>query len=262
MGTRPSISVFFPAYNDGGTIASMVISALLTLRDVADDYEVIVVNDGSWDYTPQVLDELARQYPQVRVIHHPRNRGYGGALRSGFAAATKDLVFYTDGDAQYDPRELKLLLPLMVPGVDLVNGYKIERSDPLHRIVIGHIYQYIVKFLFGLRLKDVDCDFRLMRRAVFQRVQLKSDSGIICVELMKKVQDAGFGLAEVPVHHYHRAYGRSQFFNFRRIARVGVDLLRLWWRLVILRRWPALSSRWPLPRRAPGPAAEEADDRP
>lgn len=259
MSERPSISAFFPAYNDGGTIASMVISTLLTLREVSDDYEVIVVNDGSSDYTPEVLDELARQYPQVRVIHHPQNRGYGGALRSGFAAATKELIFYTDGDAQYNPRELKLLLPLMVPGVDLVNGYKIERSDPMHRIVIGRLYQYIIKFLFSLRLKDVDCDFRLMRRSIFQQVHLESDSGIICVELMTKVQDCGLGLAEVPVHHYHRAYGRSQFFNFHRVARVGVGLLRLWWKLVAPKRWPALRSRRSLTHQTSGLAAEDAD---
>ena len=236
MTRPPGISVFFPAYNDGGTIASMVVSAILTLREVTDDYEVIVVNDGSSDYTPEILEELARKYEQVRIVHHPHNRGYGGALRSGFAAATKELIFYTDGDAQYDPRELKLLLPLMRPGIDLVNGYKIGRSDPLHRIIIGRLYQYVVKFLFGLKLKDVDCDFRLIRRSVFRQVSLESNSGVICVELMKKIQDAGFGLAEVPVHHYHRAYGKSQFFNFRRIWRVGVALVRLWWQLVRQRR--------------------------
>jgi len=232
-----SISAFFPAYNDGGTIASMVIAAVLTLQTITDDYEVIVVNDGSADYTPQILDELARRYDKVRVIHHPQNRGYGGALRSGFAAASKDFIFYTDGDAQYDPRELALLIPAMQDGVDLVNGWKIERQDPLHRVIIGRLYQHIIKLLFGLKLKDVDCDFRLMRRTIFDRVHLEADSGVICVEMMKKIQDAGFGLAEVPVHHYHRAYGRSQFFNFRRVFHVGVDLLRLWRQLVWLKRF-------------------------
>ena len=233
MSERKSISAFFPAYNDGGTIASMVIAALLTLQELTDDYEVVVVNDGSADYTAEVLDELARRYERVRVIHHPQNRGYGGALRTGFASATKELIFYTDGDAQYDPHELRLLVPEMREGIDLVNGWKIERSDPLHRIIIGRIYQYIIKFLFGLKLKDVDCDFRLMRRSIFDQVQLESDSGVICVELMKKIQDAGFGMTEVPVHHFHRAYGKSQFFNFRRLFRVGIDLMKLWWRLVL-----------------------------
>jgi len=231
-----SISVFFPAYNDGGTIASMVLSALLTLRELTDDYEVIVVNDGSADYTPQVLDELARVYKEVRVVHHANNKGYGGALRSGFQNASKELVFYTDGDAQYDARELKLLYPQLVEGVDMVNGYKISRSDPWYRMVIGRTYHWVVKMAFGLRLRDVDCDFRLMRRKIFDRVHLESNSGVICVEMMKKIQDAGFVIAEVPVHHFHRAYGRSQFFNFRRIFHVGRDLIKLWLQLV-LRPW-------------------------
>jgi glycosyltransferase involved in cell wall biosynthesis len=228
-----SISVFFPAYNDGGTIASMVLSALLTLRELTDDYEIIVVNDGSVDYTPEILNELAAVYDHVRIIHHEKNKGYGGALRTGFANATKELIFYTDGDAQYDARELKLLCPALVEGVDMVNGYKISRSDPWYRAVIGRTYHWIAKLAFGLRLRDVDCDFRLMRREIFDTVRLESDSGVICVEMMKKIQDAGFVVAEVPVHHYHRVYGRSQFFNFNRTFRVGLDLMRLWVELVL-----------------------------
>ena len=233
MTATMSISVFFPAYNDAGTIPSMVLTALLTLRAITDEYEVIVINDGSKDHTGAVLDELARTYPdEVRIVHHVKNRGYGGALRSGFATATKDWIFYTDGDAQYDPRELKNLVALANDQVDFINGWKIERNDPLHRIIIGRLYQYIIKLTFGLQLKDVDCDFRLMRRAVFDKVHLNADSGVICVELMKKVQDAGFRLTETPVHHFHRAYGKSQFFNFRRLVQVAFDLSKLWRQLV------------------------------
>ena len=231
--SKYSISAFFPAYNAAGTIPSMVITVLLTLRQLTDDYEVIVVNDGSQDHTAIVLDELARLYPgDVRVIHHPQNRGYGGALRTGFYSSTKDWIFYTDVDAQYDPLELAYLAALFSDDVDFINGWKIERNDPLHRIIIGRIYQYIIKLSFGLRLRDVDCDFRLMRREVFERIQLQSDSGVICVELMKKTQDAGFRLTETPVHHFHRAYGKSQFFRFRRLAQVARDLTKLWYRLV------------------------------
>src|SRR5688500_13991762 len=129
MGTAPGISAFFPAYNDAGTIASMVVSTLSTLEQLTDDYEVIVVNDGSEDHTGEVLAELVARDERVRVVDHGRNRGYGAALRSGFEAATKELIFYTDGDAQYDPRELALLLPALSPDVDIVNGYKIARSD-------------------------------------------------------------------------------------------------------------------------------------
>lgn len=236
---RHGISVFFPAYNDGGTIPSMVLTALMILRELTDDYEVIVVNDGSADYTAAVLEELAARYPELRVIHHEQNRGYGGALRTGFSSATRDLIFYTDGDAQYDPREMTRLYEVWSDEVDFVNGYKISRSDPLHRTIIGRLYHWTVKLAFGLHLRDVDCDFRLMRRSIFDTVQLKSDSGVICVELMKKVQDAGFRIAEVPVHHYHRAYGKSQFFNFRRIWRTGKQLWALWWEL----RWPQLIGR-------------------
>jgi glycosyltransferase involved in cell wall biosynthesis len=230
---KPSLSIFFPAYNDAGTIASLALVAHMTARQITDDYEVIVVNDASPDHTGELLDEMARTYSWLRVVHHPTNRGYGGALRSGFAAASKELVFYTDGDAQYDPRELTRLFAAFTPGVDFVNGIKIARSDPFHRKLIGRIYHTFVKTMFGLRLQDVDCDFRLMRRAVFEKVVLTRSSGVICVELMKKVQDHGFRIAEVGVHHYHRAYGRSQFFNVPRVARTLADLAKLWVELVV-----------------------------
>ena len=235
-GKPAGLSVFFPAYNDSGTIASMVIRAVQTASALTPDYEVIVVNDGSSDATPAIIDELARTYPHVRAVHHPRNRGYGGALQTGFRSATKELIFYTDGDAQYDPSELAVLWERLSADADLVNGYKISRSDPLHRIVIGRIYHHIVKTLFGLTVRDVDCDFRLMRRTIFERINLEKNSGVICLEMMKKITDAGFRIAEVPVHHYHRAFGKSQFFNFRRIAKTAVDVLRLWFALVILRQ--------------------------
>jgi glycosyltransferase involved in cell wall biosynthesis len=228
------LSVFFPAYNDCGTIASLVIRAVQVASTLTTDYEVIVIDDGSRDATPLILDELAAQYPDhVRVIHHPVNRGYGGALRSGFQAARKELVFYTDGDAQYDPAEMRLLWDQMTPEIGWVNGYKISRSDPAHRIFIGRMYHHAVKLLFGLRVRDVDCDFRLIRRRVFDIVRLEKNSGVICLEMMKKFQDAGFAVAEVPVHHFHRTHGKSQFFNFQRIFKTGVDVMKLWWALVV-----------------------------
>jgi glycosyltransferase involved in cell wall biosynthesis len=233
-GRPVGLSVFFPAYNDAGTIASLVIRAVQVAGRLTPDFEVIVVNDGSQDATGSIADELARTYPHVRVIHHGRNRGYGGALRTGFAAATKELVAYTDGDAQYDPAELEVLWQRMTDDADLVNGYKISRSDPIHRIVIGRVYHHLVKLLFRLQVRDVDCDFRLMRREIFDRVKLERDTGVICLEMMRKVQDAGFRIVEVPVHHYHRTHGQSQFFNFRRLFWTAVDVLKLWVQLVVL----------------------------
>ena len=139
MSSPPSISVFFPAYNDAGTIASMIVLADRTLRRLTEDYEIIVVNDGSRDHTAQVLSEMESIYPSLRIIHHSSNRGYGSALRTGFASASRDWIFYTDGDAQYDVRELEKLVPMMTDDIEVVNGYKTSRSDPIHRIIVGNI---------------------------------------------------------------------------------------------------------------------------
>ena len=253
-GIKPAgLSVFFPAYNDSGTIASMVIRAVKAASELTPDFEIIVVDDGSADGTAEIADELARTYPQVRAVHHPQNRDYGAALQTGFRSATKELIFYTDGDAQYDPAELSMLWSRMSADADLVNGYKTSRADPLHRIVIGRVYHHIVSLLFGLKLRDVDCDFRLMRRSIFDRINLTKTSGIICVEMMKKIQDARFRIVEVPVHHFHRAHGKSEFFNFRRLFRTGRDLLILWYALVV-RREHLRSDLTPLAKTAADPA--------
>lgn len=209
----------------------MVIVADRTLRELTDDYEIIVVNDASPDHSGQVLAELQETYPNLRVVTHERNRGYGGALRSGFAAATRELIFYTDGDAQYDPAELTLLHGRLTPDVDMVQGWKIERHDPLHRKIIGRLYHHFVRFMFGLHLRDVDCDFRLIRRHVLESFPLVSSSGCITVELMTRIEQGHFRISEVPVHHYFRVYGQSQFFNFGRVGRTLWQLALLWLKL-------------------------------
>jgi glycosyltransferase involved in cell wall biosynthesis len=233
-----SLSIFFPCYNDAGTIGSLVASADAVAREFADDYEIIVVDDASTDSSREVLRELQASYPRLRLVLHDRNRGYGGALRSGFTNASKDLVFYTDGDGQYDVFELRRFLPIMQDGVDVVNGYKIARSDPLHRVIIGVVYLRLMRLLFNFKARDVDCDFRLLRRSVFDTITLEHDSGVICLELVKKLELAGYRFAEYPVHHYHRSYGRSQFFRFGRLARVAINIGRLWWSLMVRRRSP------------------------
>jgi|SRR4051794_29682042 len=246
---RPSITAFFPCYNDGGTIATIVITADRTLRNLTDDYEIIVGNDASTDRSAEILSELQRLYPHLRVLHHPTNRGYGGNLRSMFAAATKDLIFYTDGDAQYDPAELTRLYEHLTPDVDVAQGYKIERSDPLHRKIVGRVYHHFVRFWFGLHLRDVDCDFRLFRRYVLESFPLQCDSGSITVELMTRIEQGGFRIREVPVHHYHRAYGQSQFFNFSRVARTLQELTVLWFKLKVLPRRRRIESSSATPPR-------------
>jgi glycosyltransferase involved in cell wall biosynthesis len=226
-----SLTVFFPCYNDGPTIGGLVRSAAATARNITSDFEIVVVNDGSRDDSASVLGRLGHEVPQLRVIEHGVNRGYGAALRSGFSAATKDLVFYTDGDGQYNPEELSLLHGRMVPGVDVVNGYKRRRRDPWYRIAIGQLYRRTVGRAFGVRLQDMQCDFRLMRRAVLERVDLQSDGGSICVELVRGLQDAGARFVEVPVTHFPRQHGQSQFFVPQRLWRTLVALAGLWWRM-------------------------------
>ena len=229
------MSVFFPAYNDAPSLPALIAKTFATLETCAQDYEVIVINDGSFDNTAAVLEELGAKYgPRLRVITHPENRGYGGALRSGFEAAAKDLVFYTDGDGQYDPGELPKLLAVMRPDVGLVNGFKLERNDPWHRIWIGKVYNAFARFLFRIRIQDVDCDFRLIRRSVLEDIRLTSTSGTVCVELVRKLELTGCGVVEVGVHHYPRLHGRSQFFRVRSLAVTLGQLIRLWMRLVVL----------------------------
>lgn len=228
-----SLSVVFPAYNDAGTIASMVLSAGAVCRQVTEDFEVIVVNDGSRDHTALVLEELRSRFSELRIVTHEKNQGYGAALRSGFSAATKDWVFYTDGDSQYNPLELVKLVAALNDRVDAVNGYKLTRNDSFMRMVIGRAYHYLVKFLFGIRIQDVDCDFRLIPRRILSEIELTSISGAICLEMVKKIEDFGYVFAEVPVNHYSRTYGVSQFFVPWRIIRTLKQIGELYWSLVV-----------------------------
>ncbi len=233
--------MFFPAYNDGDSLPGLIEKTFRVLTSHVEDFEVIVVNDGSQDHTADVLRQLQAQYgPRLRVLTHERNRGYGGALRSGFAAATREFVFYTDGDGQYDPGELPKLLDRMAPDVGLVNGYKLERNDPWHRILIGNLYNRFARFIFRIRIRDIDCDFRLIRRSLLDEIRLTSTSGTICVELVRKLELSAARVEEVGVHHYPRLHGRSQFFRFKSLFVTLYQLLRLYARLVLL---PALTGR-------------------
>jgi glycosyltransferase involved in cell wall biosynthesis len=260
-----SISAFFPCFNDAGTIASMVMEALHVMRGITTEYEVIVIENGSSDYAWDVLDELERLYGlngvdpvdrgRVRTIRFDQALDYGGALRAGFAAASHaDLIFYTDGDGQYDVRELRSLFDAMeheeAEGrqVDVVMGNKITRRDPMHRRLVSWLYHHTMAFVFQFKVHDVDCDFRLIKRHVFDRVALTQNTGAIALELMTKIQMEGFRTVEVPVDHFHRAYGVSQFFRVRRLVAVVVSLAKLWWWLRIQR---AEGSPSPLPEPLP-----------
>jgi glycosyltransferase involved in cell wall biosynthesis len=228
-----SVSAVFPCYNDATTIGGLVDDVHAALTPLVETVEVIVVNDGSADGSGPVLDLLSQDRPWLRVIHHETNGGYGKALLSGFDAATCDWIFYTDGDAQYDASEAALLVPLATDDVDIVQGYKIGRGDSWYRKLIGRVYHHGVKLLFNLKVRDTDCDFRMFRRQLLVDRPLTSTTGVICVEMMRSFQKAGARFVEIPVHHYFRPSGKSQFFRLPAIARSARQLLQLWWNMVI-----------------------------
>ncbi len=236
MQKVPSISVFFPCYNDEKSIGKLVDDAFATLRELTNDYEVIVVDDGSKDKSREVLQGLAYKYSQLKLVFHEKNTGYGGALQSGFKNATKDLVFYTDGDGQYDVKELPILYSLMTDDVDFVNGIKMGRSDATYRIIVGNLYSAVIRWSFWLPIVDVDCDFRLIRQEIVKKMNLTVTSGAICVELVKKAQKAGARFRQVSVHHYERLHGSSQFFRIDRIFHTFWELGTLWIKLMLEKR--------------------------
>jgi glycosyltransferase involved in cell wall biosynthesis len=226
-----SVSAFFPCYNDEHSIAGMVRDVRDALTDAVDEFEIIVIDDGSSDGSLAVLHDLHTEVPELRVVEHKVNRGYGGALRSGFEAATMPWVFYTDGDAQYDAKEITRCIDTATADVDVVQGYKIGRGDRWYRRLIGRVYHHTVKLLFGLRVRDTDCDFRLIRASLLEKVELTSTSGVICVEMMHAFERADARFVEVGVSHHWRPHGRSQFFRLGHIARSAQQLLSLWWRV-------------------------------
>jgi len=234
---RCSISIFFPAFNDEGTIAGLVRDALDLLPMLTSDYQVLVINDGSTDGTAAVINELAATHSHVRAIHHDRNRGYGGALQTGFKESEKELVFYTDGDGQYDVRELTRLWPLMTEGVAVVNGYKARRADGPLRKMLGGVYNRLARLFFNLPVRDVDCDFRLIRRSMLQDLGDLSNSGAVCVQLVRRLHTRGAVFAEVEVNHHPRRYGRSQFLTPSHVMRTVYDFWAAWFKLVC---WPKL----------------------
>lgn len=219
MKKLSSLSVVFPAYNDGKTIGTLIQRVLPLLSKHVKSWEIIVVNDASIDNTQKVLNRLQKNIARLRVITHGENRGYGGALISGFSAAAKEFIFYTDSDGQYDVGELPKLIETMDENTDMVTGYKIARSDPRYRILIGNAYNYSIKHLLGLAVRDVDCDFRLFRRKILSGIVLRIKSGAFDAEFLKKLEQKGTRIREIPVHHYARKYGHSQMFSPLRVGK-------------------------------------------
>ena len=222
-----SISVFFPCYNEQDNITRVVEQALTVLEKLNADFEVIIVNDGSSDRTGQIADEIAGQKDRVKVVHHGTNLGYGAALQSGFKAATKELVFYTDGDGQFDINEMPPLLRLMEQ-YDIVSCYRLNRQDNLIRKINGWCWTKLVCLLFGMKIRDIDCAFKLYKREIFDNIKLVSTGALIDAEILARAVRKGYRVEQHGVHHYPRTAGAQTGANLRVILRAFKELFRLW----------------------------------
>ncbi len=222
-----SISVFFPCYNEQDNVAETVEQAISVLKKLQADFEVIIVDDGSSDATAGIADELARQHSTVKVVHHPNNLGYGAALQSGFKAATKELVFYTDGDGQFDINEMPPLLPL-TEKYDVVSCYRLNRRDPLLRKINGWCWTKLVCLLFKMRIRDIDCAFKLYKREIFDNIELSSTGALIDAEILALAVRKGYRVTQKGVHHYPRKAGVQTGANLRVILRAFKELFKLY----------------------------------
>ena len=221
-----SISLFFPCYNEQDNVEATTRQALDVLAGISDDYEVIIVNDGSKDRTAEIADRLAAENPHVKAVHHPVNRGYGGALQSGFRAASKEWVFYTDGDGQFDLKELPGLLD-MIDQYDVISCYRLDRRDPIIRKLNAWAWGRLVRLLFKLPLRDIDCAFKLYRRKIFDHIEMHSEGALIDTEILARIQLAGYRIAQRGVHHYPRTAGQQTGANIKVILRAFKELFKL-----------------------------------
>ena len=221
-----SITVFFPCHNEQDNVARVAEQAVAVLEAMKADYEVIVVDDGSSDATGRIADDLAGKSPRLRVIHHPHNQGYGAALKSGFRAATKELVFYTDGDGQFDLGEMPALLPLMGE-YDIVSCYRLQRRDNIVRKINGWLWTQVICLAFSLRIRDVDCAFKLYRRAIFDQIKMESTGALIDTEILARAARKGYRMTQRGVHHFPRTAGQQTGASFRVILRAFKELWQL-----------------------------------
>ncbi len=227
-GAKPlvSISVFFPCYNEQGNVERVAKQAIQVMEGLGADYEVIIVNDGSSDDTGRIAERIAAEHKRVRVIHHPHNLGYGAALQSGFRAATKELVFYTDGDGQFDLAELPPLLPL-IREYDIISCYRVNRQDNAARKISGWLWTRVAGLVFSLSLRDIDCAFKLYKRVVFDNIKMESTGALIDTEILARAARQGYTITQRGVHHYPRTAGRQTGANVRVVLRAFKELLKL-----------------------------------
>jgi len=224
--TPLSLTVFFPCYNEEPNVENTTLAALKALPKFSDDFEIIIVNDGSTDRTAELADRLAAEHPAVRAVHNNPNLGYGGALQRGFREATKPWVFYTDGDGQFDFEEIGLLLPLLEQ-FDIVSAYRLNRQDSLVRKCNAFAWTALVNLLFSLRLRDIDCAYKIFPRSLFDEIEMKSMGALIDTEILARAKRLGYTIGQIGVHHFARAAGEQTGANLGVIVRAFRELFRL-----------------------------------
>ena len=245
-----SLTLVLPAFNEEPNIDAVVRESLATLPLFADSYEIIVVDDGSRDRTGELVARWAATNQPVRLVSHARNRGYGAALASGFRASTGDFVMFMDADRQFDIRDLRLLAPF-AGEYDIVAGFRMERSDPLHRRVFAEMFNISVRILFGVHLRDIDCAFKLFRGDLLRGMTFTAPGALINTEIQAKARRQGARLQQVGVHHFPRIAGEATGGSPRVILRAIGETLALWWRMRHYR--PPVPSPLPVqPRNAAG----------
>jgi len=232
-GLVRELSVVLPAYNEEANVEAVVRHCVDYLDSRGIDYELLVVNDGSHDRTGAILDGLVAQVPRLRPLHHPQNRGYGAALRTGFDAAQKRFVFYMDGDGQFDIRDLDVILPLVTDDDHIVTGYRIERRDPFVRRLNAKLFGgFLVRVMLGVRVRDLNCAFKLIPKKVFDHITLESTGALINAELYGRAVRSGFPIKEVGVHHYPRTAGVQTGAHLSVILRAFYELFLLRQRII------------------------------
>jgi glycosyltransferase involved in cell wall biosynthesis len=221
-----SLTIFFPCHNEEENVERVTRQAVEVGRSITDDLEVIIVDDGSSDRTGEIGDELAAAIPEVRAVHNRPNRGYGGALQRGFAEATKNWIFYTDGDGQFDMNELPALIPLLAE-FDIVSCYRIDRKDPLMRKLNAFAWTTLVNALFRINLRDIDCAFKIYPKPFVDEIELLSTGALIDTEMLAKARNLGLKIGQRGVHHYPRTAGEQSGADISVILRAFKELFKL-----------------------------------
>ena len=223
----PNISIVFPAFNEEQNLEGVVTSALKILPHMTNSFEIIIVNDGSRDQTGAVAERLTTLSDAVRVIHHPQNRGYGAALKSGIEQAKKDLIFFCDSDGQFTLEDLHRLLA-WIDRYDMVIGYREKRQDPFHRRMNAKGWNLLVRALFGLKVRDIDCAFKVFRRQIFDRIGIDTVGAMVNTEILSRSLRSGFTMKEVPVRHFPRQFGEQTGAKPRVILKAFAELAKMY----------------------------------